>query len=311
MTDTTTNETEAVRAARRELIEHRASQVALSPDGTGINYENILQVWDAAKLYAQMGPMLPPWLQGNTGGMFGIVLRAKELNMSVLTLANWTYVVENKGVTRIAYESQYFHALIESHAPIKERLHWEIIGEGEDRRCRVWATLKGETEPRVFLSDTLAKLRPGKNQYGQTKGSPLWDSKPDLQLFYNASRDFARVYFPDVLGGCYGVDEMVDVGGNVVGPDATKDVSPNLRQRLRGPVGEGFEHERSAQSIEAAIASATVIDPKKPGKAKPDEPTASQTPSSDPASIASGSSSEATPTELGTPVGVASSEAAA
>jgi hypothetical protein len=219
---------------------------------------------EAAKLMATAGPMLPEWLQGNVGGCWGIILRATELGISPLTLANWSYLVDNKGVKRVAYESQFYHAIIEARAPLKERLQYEIRGEGDDRVCRVWGTFKGETIVRELISAKLGDLRPGKNQYGQTKGSPLWDRKPDVQMFYDTSRDWARMFCPDILGGVYARDELEEAEQRV-GPEHAKDVSPKLRERLRGPVGEGFEHTKS--SIEASIAAATTVDHKRSGKA--------------------------------------------
>ncbi|KRR17811.1 hypothetical protein CQ14_37605 [Bradyrhizobium lablabi] len=72
----------------------------------------------------------------------------------------------------------------------------------------MWATFKGEREPRYFPpldaapdQFTPGKLRPKRNDCGRIKGSPLWDIKPDLQLFYNTSRNWARMYAPDVISG--------------------------------------------------------------------------------------------------------------
>jgi len=268
MTDTTTNEPQT-RVTKRDLVEGNAEKavtehtvkVAISTGG-GVDYSSLKDMVDAAKLLAAAGEMIPPFFRGNVGAMFANCLRAQELGVSPLTLANWTYAVENKGVTRIAYESQMFHALIEARAPIVGRMKVWYEGEGDDLKCFVSALFKGETEPRQWppaeMADqyTLKKLRPGKNDYGKTKGSPLWDTKPALQLFYNISRDFARVYFPDVLGGMYGKDEMMDAGFADVSESA-RDVSPKLLDRLRVTKSdEGFVGEQTIQSIDAQLQAA-------------------------------------------------------
>jgi len=263
------------RVTRRDLAEGRIEKVmtertTMVPISEfGLRFENAFQMGEAAKLMATAGPMLPEWLQGNVGGCWGIILRATELGISPLTLANWTYITEKKNqdgsiTKRVAYESQFYHAIVEARAPIKESLQHEIIGEGDERKCRVWATFKGETKPKVFESETLGKLRPPRNQYGGIKGSPLWDRKPEVQMFYDASRDWSRINCPHILGGVYAREEMEE-NEDHVGPDQAKDVSPKLRERLRGPVGEGFEHTKS--SIEASIAAATTVDHKRSGKA--------------------------------------------
>ncbi len=267
MTDTTTIPPE--RLTKRDLVEGNAEKavtdytqkVAISVGG-GVDYSNLKDIVDAAKLLAAAGEMIPPFLRGNVGAMFANCLRAQELGISPLTLANWTYAVENKGVTRIAYESQMFHALIEARAPITGRMKVWYEGEGDDLKCFVAARFKGETElrqwPPADQADqyTLGKLRPEKNQYGQTKGSPLWDKKPPLQLFYNISRDFARVYFPDVLGGMYGKDEMEDSGFTDI-TLVPRDTSPKLAERLRlAQSDEGFVGDQTLQNIDAALDAA-------------------------------------------------------
>ena len=273
MTDTTVNTPEP-RVTRRDLAEGNAEKVVTERTegvtlfkGGGVDYANLRDMVDAAKLLATAGPYLPPFMQGNVGACFANCMRAQELGLSPLTLAKWTYVVEQwsggQKTEQIAYESQMFHAVIESRAPITTRLQIGYEGEGDKRKCRVWATFKGETEPRYFPpldadpdQFTLGKLRPKRNDKGKIMGSPLWDTKPDLQLFYNMSRDWARMYCPDVIAGMYGRDEMEDIGYSAAS-DLAKDISPRLAQRLRGSASdEGFVGEQSVQAIDAALAAA-------------------------------------------------------
>jgi hypothetical protein len=272
MTDT--HETD--RVTRRDLAEGKIEKVmteksALVQIGDtygGLRYENALQMAEAAKMMAAAGDMLPPWLQGNVGGCWGIILLADELHVSPLRLAAQTYLVENKGVRQVAYMSSFYHSLIEARAPIKGRLQMRYEGEGDARKCIVFATLKGETTPREWPPAdsgdqfTLGKLRPGKNEYGKVKGSPLWETKPDLQLFYSMARDFARVFFPDIIAGIYAREELPDAIDVTPEPKSSPDVSPKLRERLRGPVSQ---IDMSAD-IDAAIKSARV-ESKKSGPA--------------------------------------------
>jgi hypothetical protein len=238
------------RGDAEKVVTDRTEHVTLFKGG-GVDYANLRDLVDAAKLLAASGPYLPPFMQGNVGACLANCMRAQELGVSPLALAKWTYVVEQyiggQKVEQIAYESQMFHAVIEARAPITTRLQVSYEGEGDNRRCRVWATFKGEREPRYFPpldaapdQFTLGKLRPKRNESGKIKGSPLWDLKPDLQLFYNMSRDWARMYAPDVISGMYGRDEMEDAGFTVAS-DTAKDVSPRLAQRLSGnapPIGQ-------------------------------------------------------------------------
>lgn len=269
------------RVTRRDLAEGKAEKVVTERTehvtlfkGGGVDYANLRDMVDAAKLLSASGPMLKPWLQGNVGGCFAICLRAQELGISPLALQSWSYVVEQyvggQKVEQVAYESQMFHAIVEARAPITTRLQIGYEGEGDARKCRVWATFKGEKEPRYFppldaAADqfTLAKLHPGHNDKGRVKGSPLWDLKPDLQLFYNMSRDWARMYCPDVIAGMYGRDEMEDAGFTVAS-DLAKDVAPGLAGRLRGAP------HTIGQSAIAAIDAQAAAAPKSKSKPQTD-----------------------------------------
>ena len=261
------------KVTRRDLMEGKIGKVidqertGMVPmrDGGGLRFDNAFQMAEAAKLMSTAGPLLPPWLQGNVGGCWAIILRSTEIGISPLTLAAMTYVTEKKGVQRLGYDSVYFRTLVEMYAPIKTRLDARYEGEGDDLTCVVFATFKGETEPRQFPPKgtekdfTLGKLRPDRNEYGSIKGSPLWDEKPALQMFYAMSRDWARMYCADIVAGVYTKDELIESGFD----DVTRptDLSPRLKDRLRGSTGEGFK--QGTQSIDAALAEATPVDKKK------------------------------------------------
>ena len=241
MTDTIT-ETPHEKVTRRDLAEGRIEKVMsdrtelvrIAPDVGGIRYDNVMHMAEAARMMATAGPMLPPWLQGNVGGCFGIILRANELRISPMTLAEWSFVTEKGGVQRVGYVSALFHAIVEMRAPIKERLRHEIIGEGDERRCKVWATFRGEMDPRIFISEPLGKLRPEKNERGQIKGSQLWERKPEVQLFYDASRDWARINTPEIIAGMYTKEELIDAGFEEgTGSVNAKDVTPTSSLKLR------------------------------------------------------------------------------
>ena len=270
------------RVTKRDLAEGKIEKVmtertSMVPmGGDGLRFENAMQMAEAAKLMSTAGPLLPPWLQGNPGGCWAIMLRSTEIGISPLTLASMSYVTEKttNGVKtqRIGWDSTYFRTLVEKYAPIKGRLEVRYEGEGDDLVCIVYATFKGEDKPRQFPPPgtekdfTLAKLHPGhgsKTVNGETvrwsKGSPLWDDKPPLQMYYAMSRDWARMYASDIVAGVYTRDELVDQGFSDV--TTPSDLSPGLRARLRGPIGT----TDMTADIDAAIKSARVSD-KKSGK---------------------------------------------
>lgn len=259
------------RVTRRDLVEGKIGKV-LDAERTGsvqvtsgLKFENAFQIAEAAKIMATCGPMLPPWLQGNVGGCWGILLRSNEIGVPPLTLAAMTFVTEKKGVQRLGYDSVYFRTMVEKFAPIKQRLQARYEGEGDDLVCIVFATFKGEATPREFpppgqhQNFTLGKLRPDRNEYGRIKGSELWDTKPEIQLWYAMSRDWARMYCADIVAGAYTRDELDKEGFGATDVVAPSDMSPRLRDRLSGPRGEGFA---GAAAIDKALAEATPKPPK-------------------------------------------------
>ena len=199
---------------------------------------------------------VPPHVRDNPGVAFALCLQALEWRMPIMSVINKSYVVNNRGVERLAYESQLIHAIIERNAPIKGRLRHKIEGEGDQRRCKVWATFKGEKTPHEYTSETLENLREArgrnKDKGDVLKGSPLWETQPEVQLFYSASRTWARMFAPDVILGAYtpedpwySTESMVDVTPQLDG----------LAQRLKDAKKEhaetrGFDVDHVAKVIE-------------------------------------------------------------
>ncbi|MGM4891224.1 hypothetical protein [Tardiphaga sp. 839_C3_N1_4] len=212
-------------------IEDRIDRVAVgalevSDALGGLRFQNMVEVMEFAKCMAIADTAVPKHLRGNPGMCLAVCVQALEWRFSPFAVANKSYVVND----RIGYESQLVHAVIEQRAPIIGRLKHKFDGEGEDRRCIVSATLRETGETLEYISPPFSKIQP--------KNSPLWKTKPDLQLYYNTSRDFCRAYFPDVLLGVYSQEELRDH----VGPDNAKPVGdrPNVGDRLKGNRGRGF-----------------------------------------------------------------------
>ncbi|WP_083909652.1 recombinase RecT, partial [Rhodopseudomonas sp. B29] len=204
-----------------------ASSLEVSDALGGLRFQNMVEVMEFAKCMAIAETAVPKHLRGNPGMCLAVCIQALEWRFSPFAVANKSYVVND----RIGYESQLVHAVIEQRAPIVGRLRHTFAGEGDTRTCTVTATLRETGETLEYTSPQFAKIQP--------KNSPLWKTKPDLQLYYNTSRDFCRTYFPDVLLGVYSAEELRDH----VGPDNAKPIDkPNVASRLTGAKGRGFNH---------------------------------------------------------------------
>ena len=176
-----------------------ASAVAVSNIAGGVSFASALEVRDFAKLMAVSMQAVPPAFRNNPGLCLAVTFQAVEWRMSPFQVANKAYVVND----RLAFESQLIHAVIEARAPLKGRLRCEYLGEGPDLQCRVYATFKGEDLPHEYTSPKFSAIT--------VKNSPLWKTDPQQQMFYFASRSWARKWAPDVLLGIYSKEEAEEM----------------------------------------------------------------------------------------------------
>jgi hypothetical protein len=179
---------------------------------------------DVAKVMASGAASIPEHLRGNVGDCFAIAMQAMQWNMNPWPVAQKTHLV--KGI--LGYEAQLVNAVIISIAPITGRPNYEwfgdwskvtgkfnilkgdkgeyrvpgwILADEEGLGVKVWATIKGESEPRV-LTLLLAQAR--------TRNSTLWADDPQQQLAYLALKKWSRLHTPDVIMGVYSRDELED-----------------------------------------------------------------------------------------------------
>lgn len=242
----TATSTTIARPSRNELIETSldkgvAGKLAINRESGGMVFHDMSEAMEFAKLMSLSKQAVPPHCREQPGVCLGLLIQAIEWRMSPFAVAGKSYVVND----RIGYESQLIHAVIEQRAPILSRLRHEFTGEGANRKCRVWATARGESESLEYTSPEFATITP--------KNSPLWKSKSDLQLYYNTSRDWARIYFPDVILGVYAEDELADLiidrGGAPVAGIA------GLKNRLNDLAMQPPEQQPADERDESAIAS--------------------------------------------------------
>ena len=195
----------------------------------------------------------------NVGDCLAITMQAMNWKMNPFAVAQKTHFISGK----IGYEAQLVAAAINNSGAVKDTFHFEwygpwekIIGKykikegdkGEYRvpgwkmadeegiGIRVWATLKGESEPRE-LNLLLAQA--------SVRNSTLWAGDPRQQLAYLAQKRWARLYAPGVILGVYTSDELEPAA-----PE--KDITPNRTARPTRQSGAQAGESARAQS-EATI----------------------------------------------------------
>jgi hypothetical protein len=217
-----------------KIDQKRAGEISIGAGGLQIN--DMRDVMEMAKLMAVSAQAVPKHLRGEPGMCLGICIQAIEWRLSPFAVANKSYVVND----RLVYESQIIHSVIEARAPLDGRLRCRYDGENGERTCTVIGRFKGEAQPHEYTSPKLKDIR--------VKNSPLWSADVDQQLWYYASRAWARKWCPDVLMGIYTPDEAT-----IMDPGNAKDVSPNLMTRLSGRMteGQGFHPDNVANGTAA------------------------------------------------------------
>jgi hypothetical protein len=166
----------------------------------------------------------------NPGDCLAVVMQATQWNMNPFAVAQKTHLVNGT----LGYEAQLVAAVINNSGLVADRFNFEWFGAWEkivgkfkevesrtkkddngnpkkyivpawDQKdehglgVRVWATIKGESEPRV-LELLMTQAR--------TRNSTLWTEDPKQQIAYLAQKRWARLYAPDVIMGVYTPDEL-------------------------------------------------------------------------------------------------------
>lgn len=187
-----------------------------------------------ADIMAKGRATIPEHLRGSPADCAAVIMQAIQWRMNPFAVAQKTHLVNGA----LGYEAQLVNAVIQSSGVTRDRFNYEWYGPwekiiGKTRVCnapakgkpgengykkeyqyrvpdydlkeeeglgvRIWATLRGESEPRV-LSLLLVQA--------SVRNSPLWATDPKQQLAYLAVKRWTRLYSPDVILGVYTPDEL-------------------------------------------------------------------------------------------------------
>lgn len=197
------------RDQRREEL----AEVTFRPNGQMFQPTNGRELMDMAHLMSTAGLMVKDIYRNNPGACMGLIAVCSPYGLNPLQVSWKTY--QTKPDAPIAYEAQVIVAMANASGAVQGSLRYRYEGEGQNRRCVCYGTLKGDTEPVEVWSPPLGQINP--------KNSPLWKTDPDQQMAYYTGRSWVRRYKPEMLLGIYDVDEMEPVR---VGPDGARDVTP-------------------------------------------------------------------------------------
>ncbi len=230
--------TRNVASVTHEQHLHVLPHAATSTSALVLDGDSLDKMMRLADVMATGRATLPKHFNGNSADCLAVVMQAMQWKMNPFAVAQKTHLVN--GV--LGYEAQLVNAVITTCAPVVDRLHYEWYGDwdkvigkfviktgdkGEYRQpgwkladeeglgVKVWATFRGEDEPRV-LELLLAQAR--------TRNSTLWADDPRQQLAYLATKRWSRLYCPDVILGVYSPDELEESSPRL------RDVSPQREE---------------------------------------------------------------------------------
>ena len=171
-----------------------------------------------ATLMADSKATVPAHLAGKPADCLAVTMQAAQWGMNPFAVAQKTHVVNGT----LGYEAQLVNAVVSSSNLLATRLNykwdgdWSKVSGKTDKSpsltVTVWATLKGESEPRTL---TISMAQAG------VRNSPLWEQDPRQQLAYLCVKRWARLHAPDVLLGVYTPDELQEAT-----PRFERDITP-------------------------------------------------------------------------------------
>ncbi|HDT4347493.1 TPA: recombinase RecT [Klebsiella pneumoniae subsp. pneumoniae] len=171
-----------------------------------------------ANLMADSKATVPAHLAGKPADCLAVTMQAAQWGMNPFAVAQKTHVVNGT----LGYEAQLVNAVVSSSNLLATRLNykwdgdWSKVSGKTDKSpsltVTVWATLKGESEPRTL---TISMAQAG------VRNSPLWEQDPRQQLAYLCVKRWARLHALDVLLGVYTPDELQEAQ-----PRVERDITP-------------------------------------------------------------------------------------
>lgn len=218
------------------------------------------EAMEIAKLMAG-GNFVPKHLRGMPGDCLAVVMQAARWGMDPFAVGNKTYFVND----RMAYEAQLVNAVVNSSNVLDGRLKVEWSGEGNSLKCLVSGRIKGDPD---------IKTREVKLANIKTRNSPLWQSDPEQQIAYFATRAWARLHAPEVLLGVYTPDEIESTASKSA--DAPMRLSSDMLAQQAGVTVEQpqIAHEPAEQQWDAVVEE--IVEEVKADLPRDDEQTFSQ-----------------------------------
>lgn len=181
------------------------------------------QMLEFANVMAKSGCAVPEYMRDNPGACLSIIITARQHRMNPYGLAADSYSIDGGIPT---FGAKGTHAIVE-HA-VGDSFEHEKIGDWSkiEGKVKILTNSKGKPYPvpgwtkfgpeedglacKVWLRSQPERVTTLSLKQCYVRNSTNWASNPYLQLFYQACKVHARMYFPGAVLGVYSTDEMPD-----------------------------------------------------------------------------------------------------
>lgn len=203
------SEEESKPEVKIEKVEKKApekTQVAVQDDsGYSIYFDTnrFEQAQRAANLLSK-STIVPEHYRGNVSNCLIALDMSANLSLNPLLFMQKTAIIKGK----MAFEGQLIISLVNKLKPFKTPIEFEYEGETSDLKnysCTAWATSKAgqRVEYKLKYSDAI--------KIGGASKNDNWQNATKLMISYRAATYLVRLYAPEILLGCYTVEELGDI----------------------------------------------------------------------------------------------------
>lgn len=165
---------------------------------------NQVEALNLAKMMAD-STLVPQHLQKKPADCLMVVMQSHRWGMDPFAVAQCTSVVHG----RLCLEGKLVAAALYASGKLEGRLEYEIRGEGQGASITVTGTVAG-TGKAVSISGDVKGWRTRTYNKDGKEIPNNWDKDPHSQLVYRGTRQWARIYCPEVMLGVNTPDELDD-----------------------------------------------------------------------------------------------------
>lgn len=185
-------------------LEPKAGTNATVVDESGFSHlldsDRFNHLQRVAKLFASTD-LVPPKFKNNVGNCFVALQMALQSKINPMVFMQNCYIVSD----RLALETKLAVSMLHNSGLIIGIIGYKLSGTKAEPACTAFVTLKstGERIEHTLTWDTVVSN-------GWNSNKP-WRSDPQMMIMYRSAMRLIRAHFPDVLMGCYSVDEHDDM----------------------------------------------------------------------------------------------------